>query len=93
MGRPAIGELGCGGDDGDARLGEQLERERVMTTASAFTTSGFTHELLLHDSLEEMLAFVVPFVRDGLAAHEPMLLLVRPSPRRRCCSWSGRRRS
>ena len=39
---------------------------------------GLTHELLLHDSLEEMLAFVVPFVRDGVAARERTLLLVRP---------------
>ena len=49
-----------------------------MTTASDFTEPSFTHEQLLHDSLEEMLAFVLPFVRDGVAAHEPTLLLVRP---------------
>jgi anti-sigma regulatory factor (Ser/Thr protein kinase) len=39
---------------------------------------GLTHELLLHDSVEEMLTFVVPFARDGVAAREPTLLMVRP---------------
>jgi anti-sigma regulatory factor (Ser/Thr protein kinase) len=47
-------------------------------SSPARSTAGFTHELLLHDSLEEMLAFVVPFVRDGVAAQEPTLLLLRP---------------
>ena len=37
-----------------------------------------THELLLHNTPEEMLAFVVPFVRDGIAAEEPTLLMLRP---------------
>lgn len=45
---------------------------------SPVSNPGFTHELLLHDSLEEMLAFVLPFVRDGVAAQEPTLLMVRP---------------
>jgi anti-sigma regulatory factor (Ser/Thr protein kinase) len=49
-----------------------------MTSAPGGRRSGFTHELLLHSSLEEMLAFAVPFVRDGVAAEEPTLLLVRP---------------
>jgi anti-sigma regulatory factor (Ser/Thr protein kinase) len=49
-----------------------------MTTASDFSNPGFTHELLLHDSLDEMLAFVLPFVRDGVAAQEPTLIMVRP---------------
>jgi anti-sigma regulatory factor (Ser/Thr protein kinase) len=51
-----------------------------MTMETSFTPNraDFVHELLLHDSLEEMLAFVVPFVRDGAAAQEPTLLLLRP---------------
>ena len=40
--------------------------------------TGFLHELVLHGANEEMLEFVLPFVRDGLAAEEPTLLLVRP---------------
>ena len=40
--------------------------------------TGFRHELVLHSSPEEMLEFVVPFVRDGVGAEEPTLLLVRP---------------
>ncbi|MDT7581246.1 MAG: hypothetical protein QOK35_2510 [Pseudonocardiales bacterium] len=39
---------------------------------------GFRHELFLHRSTDEMLEFVVPFARDGVAAGEPTLLLVRP---------------
>src|SRR3712207_3367659 len=38
----------------------------------------FRHELVLHSSTEEMLEFVVPFVREGIAAEEPTLLLLRP---------------
>jgi anti-sigma regulatory factor (Ser/Thr protein kinase) len=34
--------------------------------------------LVLHSSPEELLEFVVPFARDGVAAAEPTLLLVRP---------------
>ena len=52
-----------------------------MTTASDFSNPGFTHELLLHDSLEEMLAFVLPFVRDGVAAQEPTLFNGPPGNR------------
>ncbi len=40
--------------------------------------SGFRHELVLHSSTEEMLEFLVPFAREGVAAGEPTLLLVRP---------------
>jgi hypothetical protein len=40
--------------------------------------SGFLHELVLHSSPEEMLEFIVPFIRDGVAAEEPTLVLVRP---------------
>ena len=40
--------------------------------------SGFLHELVLHGSPEEMLEFIMPFIRDGVAAEEPTLLLVRP---------------
>ena len=40
--------------------------------------AGFLHELVLHDSPEELLEFVVPFARDGVAAAEPTLLHVRP---------------
>ena len=43
---------------------------------------GFRHELLLHRSTAELLEFVVPFVRDGAAAEESTLLLVRPATAR-----------
>jgi anti-sigma regulatory factor (Ser/Thr protein kinase) len=40
--------------------------------------SNFRHELVLHGSTVELLDFAVPFARDGAAAGEPTLLLVRP---------------
>jgi anti-sigma regulatory factor (Ser/Thr protein kinase) len=49
-----------------------------VTPGTAAGSAGLTHELLLHRSVEELLDFVVPFVRDGVAAGEPTLLLVRP---------------
>jgi anti-sigma regulatory factor (Ser/Thr protein kinase) len=36
------------------------------------------HELVLHSSMEEMLEFIVPFAREGVAAAESTLLFVRP---------------
>jgi len=49
-----------------------------MTTPTAAGHRGFRHELFLHRSTAELLEFVVPLVRDGVAAEEPTLLLVRP---------------
>ena len=49
-----------------------------MTSPTAAGQRGFRHELLLHHSTAELLEFVVPLVRGGLAAEEPTLLLVRP---------------
>jgi anti-sigma regulatory factor (Ser/Thr protein kinase) len=49
-----------------------------MTAQEAAGRSGFAHELLLHTSTAEMLDFVIPFARDGVAAGEPTLLAVRP---------------
>ena len=49
-----------------------------MTYAPASGQTEFVHELLLHSSPAEMLAFLLPFARDGMTAQEPTLLLVRP---------------
>lgn len=49
-----------------------------MTAQEVAGRSGFAHELLLHTSTAEMLDFVIPFARDGVAAGEPTLLAVRP---------------
>jgi anti-sigma regulatory factor (Ser/Thr protein kinase) len=49
-----------------------------MTSPTAAGQRGFRHELFLHHSTAELLEFVVPIVRDGVAADEPTLLLVRP---------------
>jgi anti-sigma regulatory factor (Ser/Thr protein kinase) len=49
-----------------------------MTSSIAAGRRGFRHELLLHRSTQELLDFVVPMVREGVAAQEPILLLVRP---------------
>src|SRR3954454_16652698 len=49
-----------------------------MTSTSAAGQRGFRHELLLHRSTQELLEVVVPMVREGVAAEEPTLLLVRP---------------
>jgi hypothetical protein len=52
--------------------------DNAMTSTTAAGQRGFRHELLLYDSTAELLEFVVPMVRDGVAAQEPTLLLVRP---------------
>ncbi len=49
-----------------------------MNSPTAAGQRGFRHELLLHRSAAELLDFVLPVVRDGVAAEEPTLLLVRP---------------
>ena len=49
-----------------------------MTSPTAPGQRGFRHELVLHRSTAELLEFVLPLVRDGVAAEEPTLLLVRP---------------
>jgi hypothetical protein len=49
-----------------------------MTSTTAAGQRGFRHELLLHRSTQELLEFVVPMAREGVAAQEPTLLLVRP---------------
>jgi anti-sigma regulatory factor (Ser/Thr protein kinase) len=49
-----------------------------MTPSAAAGQRGFRHELLLHRSPQELVEFVVPMVREGVAAQEPTLLLVRP---------------
>ena len=49
-----------------------------MTSTTAASQRGFRHELLLHRSTQELVEFVVPMVREGVAAQEPTLLLVRP---------------
>ena len=49
-----------------------------MTSSAAVGQRGFRHELLLHRSTQELVEFVVPMAREGVAAQEPTLLLVRP---------------
>jgi anti-sigma regulatory factor (Ser/Thr protein kinase) len=49
-----------------------------MTSSAAAGQRGFRHELLLHRSTQELVEFVVPMAREGVAAQEPTLLLVRP---------------
>ena len=44
---------------------------------SSVTGHRFRHELFLYRSAEELVEFVVPLARDGLAAEEPTLLLLR----------------
>jgi anti-sigma regulatory factor (Ser/Thr protein kinase) len=46
-------------------------------TSTAAGHRGFRHELFLYRSSEDLLEFVVPFARDGVAAEEPTLLLLR----------------
>ena len=47
-----------------------------MTSPSVAGQRGFRHELLLHRSTQELVEFVVPMAREGVAAQEPTLLLV-----------------
>jgi anti-sigma regulatory factor (Ser/Thr protein kinase) len=49
-----------------------------MTSSAAAGQRGFRHELLLHRSINELVEFMVPMAREGVAAQEPTLLLVRP---------------
>src|SRR3954447_19104640 len=49
-----------------------------MTSTAAARQRGFRHELLLHRSTQELVELVVPMAREGVAAQEPTLLLVRP---------------
>jgi anti-sigma regulatory factor (Ser/Thr protein kinase) len=46
-------------------------------TSTAAGHRGFRHELFLYRSSKDLLEFVVPFARDGVAAKEPTLLLLR----------------
>ena len=46
-------------------------------TSTTTGHSGFRHELFLYSSAEDLLEFVVSLVRDGMAAEEPTLLLLR----------------
>jgi anti-sigma regulatory factor (Ser/Thr protein kinase) len=52
---------------------------RTETRMSTTTTGRrpFRHELLLYRSAKDLVEFVVPFARDGVAAQEPTLLLLR----------------
>src|SRR6478735_6428040 len=52
--------------------------DNAMTSSAAAGQRGFRHELLLHRSTQELVEFVVPMAREGVAALEPTLLLVRP---------------
>src|SRR3954468_21881669 len=52
--------------------------DNAMTSSAAAVQRGFRHELLLHRSTQELFEFVVPMVREGVAAEEPTLHLVRP---------------
>src|SRR3954454_3093806 len=49
-----------------------------MTSTAAAGQRGFRHELLLHRSTQELVEFVLPMAREGVAAEEPTLLLVHP---------------
>ena len=42
-----------------------------MTSTAAAGQRGFRHELLVHRSTQELVEFVVPMVREGVAAQEP----------------------
>jgi hypothetical protein len=49
-----------------------------MNSATAPGGSGFVHELVLYSSTEEMIEFVVPFIRHAVAADQPTLLMAHP---------------
>jgi len=46
-------------------------------TSTTTGHSSFRHELFLYRSADDLLEFVVPLARDGMAAEEPTLLLLR----------------
>src|SRR3954447_25933400 len=52
--------------------------DNAMTSSAAAGQRGFRHELLLHRSTQELVESVLPMAREGVAAQEPTLLLVRP---------------
>jgi hypothetical protein len=50
-----------------------------MRTGAPTDRRGYLHEAVLHESDEELLGVVVPFLLDGVAAAEPCLVAVRAS--------------
>ena len=81
-----VGTTGAGGGEAEGagrptgrEDDDEVEYHDMSTTARPI---GFRHELLLHRSTAELVEFVVPFVRDGAAAEESTLLLVRPATAR-----------
>ena len=50
---------------------------------------GFRQELFLYRSAVDLLEFVVPLARGGVAAEEPTLPFSAPTPHRPCCTTWG----
>src|SRR3954467_2361187 len=71
---PITGRVGGAGDGSDRPPGG----DNAMTSSAAAGQRGFRHELLLHRSTQELVESVLPMAREGVAAEEPTLLLVRP---------------
>lgn len=51
---------------------------REYPVAGVMQTSGFRHEALLYRGLQDFLAATLPFIREGLAAGEPVMVAVPP---------------
>lgn len=82
--RLAVGEGPAGGarrdgarSDGARSDGTRPDGRRSNAPGSA--RGGFVHEAALYASDDELLAVVVPFLRDGLAAGMPCLVALEPA--------------
>ena len=58
------------------RRSGRTDQELKAVSGRADTTGEFTHELLLYAGAEDFVARTVPFIRDALAADEPILVMV-----------------
>jgi anti-sigma regulatory factor (Ser/Thr protein kinase) len=57
----------------DAGRRDQLPRAKEVSSARAPPEGRLEHDAFVYNSAEELLSAAVPFVRDGLAANEPVL--------------------
>src|SRR5690348_1014046 len=73
---PARAAAPCRAGAGPCMIGSSFGRRIAMTSIVTGHRS-FRHELCLYRSAENLLEFVVPLARDGVAREEPTLLLLR----------------
>ncbi|MGK5547941.1 anti-sigma factor RsbA family regulatory protein [Streptomyces sp. URMC 127] len=79
MAAERAGSAGSAGSAGAAGTVGSAGSAGSAGTAGAVGSAGFVHHACLYASDAEFLAMAVPFVRDGLAAGEPVLAATTPA--------------